>query len=163
MLRERGSLPPSHLSEKNKTSLLSSALDFFFFLTWMRYVQYCASTDYTCDQLSCAPILSCSQPASSTVSRYHAHKSREHIMSMAGCVFKKNSTSNKLKRCNRWESDEAAAENLVAVWTVIHSEHSRSMQACLWASPLSWEGELLVRGHAKGAESCTICRMPSTC
>lgn len=29
----------------------------------------------------------------------------------------------------------------------------------LWASPPSWEGELFIRGHPKGAESCTIHRM----
>lgn len=104
VLRDRGSFAAKSPNWEEQTSLQLQT-----FTAWIRYVQYCVSTDHTCDHLSCAPVIACSLPALPTANRHHAHKSKEHVMNVPGCVFKKNSTSNKLKRCNRCESYESSS------------------------------------------------------
>lgn len=120
MLRERGSFPAKSPNWEEP----SSASGF------CNMNKICTVLREHRPHLSCALIPSRSLPAFSTVNSYHAHESREHVVSMSGCVFKKNSTSNKLRRCNQplWDLWSSSWKPM-AVWRVIRSDHRRSTQA----------------------------------
>lgn len=152
VLRERGSFAAKSPNREDQTRLQLRNT-----LTGTRSVESCVGTDHTYDIWAMHQF----PPSLCLPAKIRLTSVESSVWAWWAGSAKTTALQYIKKVQSLWEP-WSSSWDLVATRAMTHSDH-RVTQACSpRASPPSWKSESFLRGHPKGAEGCTSCRIDTT-